>query len=33
MAAATLSMLPLFLLFAILRKWMIQALTGSGLKT
>jgi multiple sugar transport system permease protein len=33
MAAATLSMLPLFLLFAILRRWMIQALTGSGLKT
>ena len=33
MSAATLSMLPLFLLFAILRKWMIQALTGSGLKT
>lgn len=33
MAAATLSMLPLFLLFAVLRKWMIEALTGSGLKT
>jgi ABC-type glycerol-3-phosphate transport system permease component len=33
MSAATLSMLPLFLLFALLRRWMIQALTGSGLKT
>ena len=32
MAAATLSMLPLFLLFAILRRWMIEALTGTGLK-
>jgi multiple sugar transport system permease protein len=32
MAAATLSMLPLFLLFAVLRRWMIQALTGTGLK-
>jgi multiple sugar transport system permease protein len=32
MAAATLSMLPLFLLFALLRRWMIQALTGTGLK-
>jgi ABC-type maltose transport system permease subunit len=25
-------MLPLFLLFALLRKWMIDALTGTGLK-
>jgi len=33
MAAATLSMFPLFLLFAVLRKWMIEALAGSGLKT
>lgn len=32
MSAATLSMLPLFLLFIILRKWMIKALTGTGLK-
>jgi len=32
MSAATLSMLPLFLLFAVLRKWMIKALTGTGLK-
>jgi len=32
MSAATLSMLPLFLLFAVLRKWMIEALTGTGLK-
>jgi multiple sugar transport system permease protein len=32
MSAATLSILPLFFLFALLRKWMIQALTGSGLK-
>ncbi len=32
MSAATLSMLPLFLLFVVLRKWMIQALTGTGLK-
>ena len=31
-AAAILSLLPLFVLFGILRKWMIQALTGSGLK-
>lgn len=32
MAAATLSILPLFFLFALLRKWMIEALTGTGLK-
>jgi ABC-type glycerol-3-phosphate transport system permease component len=32
MSAATLSMLPLFLLFAVLRNWMIKALTGTGLK-
>jgi multiple sugar transport system permease protein len=32
MSAATLSILPLFLLFAVLRRWMIQALTGTGLK-
>lgn len=32
MAAATLSMLPLFLLFGLLRRWMIDALTGTGLK-
>ena len=32
MAAATISILPLFLLFAVLRKWMIPALTGTGLK-
>ena len=32
MSAATLSILPLFLLFALLRKWMIEALTGTGLK-
>jgi multiple sugar transport system permease protein len=32
-AAAILSLLPLFLLFAILRQWMVEALTGSGLKT
>lgn len=31
-AAAILSLLPLFLLFGILRQWMIDALTGSGLK-
>jgi multiple sugar transport system permease protein len=31
-AAAILSLLPLFLLFAILRQWMVEALTGSGLK-
>jgi multiple sugar transport system permease protein len=32
-AAAILSLLPLFLLFAILRQWMVEALTGTGLKT
>jgi ABC-type glycerol-3-phosphate transport system permease component len=32
MAAATMSILPLFFLFALLRKWMIEALTGTGLK-
>ncbi len=32
MPAAVLSMLPLFLLFAVLRKWMIEALSGVGLK-
>ena len=32
-AAAILSLLPLFVLFAILRQWMVKALTGSGLKT
>jgi multiple sugar transport system permease protein len=32
MPAAVLSMLPLFLLFAVLRKWMIEALAGAGLK-
>jgi ABC-type glycerol-3-phosphate transport system permease component len=32
MSAATPSMLPLFLLFAVLRNWMIKALTGTGLK-
>ena len=31
-AAAILSLLPLFLLFAILRQWMVEALTGTGLK-
>jgi multiple sugar transport system permease protein len=32
MPAAVLSMLPLFLLFAVLRKWMVEALSGIGLK-
>jgi multiple sugar transport system permease protein len=32
-AAAILSLLPLFLLFAILRQWMVEAMAGSGLKT
>jgi multiple sugar transport system permease protein len=32
MPAAVLSMLPLFLLFAVLRRWMIEALSGIGLK-
>ena len=31
-AAAVMSLLPLFVLFAILRQWMVEALTGSGLK-
>ena len=31
-AAALLSLLPLFLIFVIFRKWMISALAGSGLK-
>jgi len=31
-AAAILSLLPLFLLFAILRQWMVEALAGTGLK-
>ena len=32
MPAAVLSMVPLFLLFMVLRKWMIEALSGAGLK-
>jgi ABC-type glycerol-3-phosphate transport system permease component len=32
-AAAILSLLPLFLLFIILRQWMVEALAGTGLKT
>lgn len=31
-AAAILSLLPLFVLFAVLRQWMVKALAGSGLK-
>ena len=31
-AAAIISLLPLFILFAVLRQWMVQALTGTGLK-
>jgi len=31
-AAAVLSVLPLFLMFAFLRKWMVMALTEAGLK-
>ena len=32
MPAAVLSMLPLFILFAVLHRWMIEALSGIGLK-
>ncbi len=31
-AAAIISLLPLFILFAVLRQWMVRALTGTGLK-
>jgi multiple sugar transport system permease protein len=32
-AAATLSLLPLFFIFVFLRKWMVQALMGVGIKS
>jgi len=31
-AAATLSLLPLVVLFLLLRRWMVEALTGAGMK-